>query len=793
MRDRSSAPIGDAVSEYSGGEAGSYAIDNSARISRPDDGQSEWSDGMATSDAPFRDPQLALMNESPIGTMVPESADELVDRLHTVLSDDDQATVRRAYDFAAMAHDGQMRQSGSAYIGHPLAVALILADLRLDCSAIVAGLLHDVPEDTGITIQDVEQEFGSEVARLVDGVTKLKRLTAISDGLPEAASSGVDDASDWAENVRKMFLAMAEDIRVVLIKLADRLHNMRTLDVMPPAKQRKTAQETMDIYAPLASRLGIWQIKWELEDLAFRFLEPREYKGIARMLASRRVEREKYISEVIATLEDDLSRVGLRAEVSGRPKHIYSIYRKMQHRGVEFGQIYDLLALRVIVDGVSDCYSALGVVHSLWHPIPGQFDDYIAMPKDSLYQSLHTTVLGPDARPLEIQIRTHDMHRLAEYGVAAHWRYKEGPKRDGRFDQKIAWLRQLLDWQKDVAGGAQEFVESLKTDLFQDQVYVFTPKGAIRELPAGATPLDFAYRIHTDIGHRCIGAKVNRRLVSLDYTLKNGDIVEILTSKAPKGPSRDWLNASLNYVRTAHAREKIRQWFRRQQRDENIIRGREGLEKELGRLGLSQTKVDDVAALFKFEKADDFLAAIGTGEISTQNVAVKLVAQNEPDVRLPTSLPSSPPISSPTGGIQVLGVGDLLTRIARCCKPVPGEAIVGYITRGKGITVHRNDCLNIEAEDERERLVSVEWGRTQLHYPVSVRIDAWDRDGLLRDVASVVAEDKISMSQVSAITNADRTATIRATLEVSGIDTLSRILSKLEGLKSVLSVTRETG
>ncbi len=718
--------------------------------------------------------------------------DDLLARTEGYLSDAERAEIRRAFGFAAAAHGEQRRQSGDPYIVHPLAVAIILADLKLDCETLCAALLHDVAEDTDTDLVKIAAEFGAAVARLVDGVTKLRRAEDLLAD-PNARSHAHDQT--WAESVRKMFLAMAEDVRVVLIRLADRLHNMRTLDALADEKRRRIAQETMEIYAPLASRLGIWQIKWELEDLAFRHLEPEAYRDIARKLQSRRVQRERYIEQVKAQLEAELRKANIEADISGRPKHIYSIWRKMQRRGVDFSNIYDLLALRVIVDDVSDCYHALGVVHQLWRPIAGQFDDYIAMPKDSLYQSLHTTVVGPEGRPLEIQIRTHEMHRVAEYGIAAHWRYKEGTRRDVKYDNKIAWLRQLLDWQQDVAG-AQEFVESLKTDIFRDQVYVFTPKGEIRELPAGATPLDFAYRIHTDVGHRCVGAKVNGRLVSLDYQLKNGEIVEILSSKTPKGPSRDWLNPNLNYVKTAHAREKIRQWFRRQQREENIARGKEILEKELQRMGLTKQGEADLAAIFKFERVEDFLAAIGAGDISPQNVALKLLGEQQPPAvaHAPTVEPHPDGQRRPTasGSIQVQGVGDLLTRIARCCNPVPGEPIVGYITRGTGITVHRADCANVAAEDERERLVPVEWGKTRITYPVTIRLEAWDRDGLLRDVAGVVAEEKVNMSTVSAISHADRTCTIRATLEITDIEKLGRILSKLEGIRGALSVARDT-
>jgi len=708
------------------------------------------------------------------------------------LSDKDLEAIGRAYAVAEEAHRGQLRASGDPYIQHPLATAMTLAGLRMDAAAVITGLLHDVPEDTGRPLAYIEEQFGPEVAKLVDGVTKLTRVRWFpkdpsSDGAAREKRRE-DEQVYWAENVRKMFLAMADDVRVVLIKLADRLHNMKTLGFLPEEKRQRISQETMEIYAPLANRLGIWQIKWQLEDLAFRHLNPAKYKEIASSLKSRRAVRERYINRVVAILEEELQKAGIEAEISGRPKHIYSIFRKMERQHTDISHIFDLQAVRVIVDEVRDCYTVLGIVHSLWHPLPGQFDDYIASPKESMYQSLHTTVLCLDTKPLEIQIRTREMHQLAEYGVAAHWRYKEGVKKDTKFDSKVAWLRQLIDWQQDMMIGAQEFVDSLRTDIFQDQVYVFTPKGEIKDLPAGATPLDFAYRIHTDVGHRCVGAKVNGRLIALDYQLKNGDIVEILTSKATKGPSRDWLNPNLNYIQTAHARDKIRQWFKRQQRDENIARGREMLEKELKRLGLDQTRLDDVAAAFKYDKVDDFLAAVGYGDINTHQVANKLAPPVEEE--LPPTVATLP--SPDTRGIQVQGVGDLLTRLARCCNPVPGDAIVGYITRGKGVTVHRADCPSILNEDEPERLVKVEWGRMgQQTFPVAIRVEAWDREGLVRDVAAVVADEKVNITAANVAVHKDRTMTLTATLEVASIDRLARVLAKIEGVRDIFSVTRD--
>ena len=719
--------------------------------------------------------------------------DSLLEIAAKHLPPQDLELIRKAYDVAEEAHRGQLRVSGDPYIQHPLATAITLAGLRLDAAAIAAGLLHDVPEDTGRPLAMIEEQFGPEVAKLVDGVTKLSRVRWVPRDQTDGGGKDKrreEEQAYWAENVRKMFLAMADDIRVVLIKLADRLHNMKTLGFLPEEKRRRIAQETMEIYAPLANRLGIWQLKWQLEDLAFRYLDPVKYKEIAASLKSRRAARERYISRAIGILEEELKKAGISAEISGRPKHIYSIYRKMERRGTDISHIYDLQAVRIIVDEVRDCYTVLGIVHSLWHPLPGQFDDYIASPKESMYQSLHTTVLGPDAKPLEIQIRTREMHQLAEYGVAAHWRYKEGIKSDAKFDAKVAWLRQLMEWQQDLMIGAQEFVDSLRTDIFQDQVYVFTPKGSIKDLPAGATPLDFAYRIHTDVGHRCVGAKVNGRLVPLDYQLKNGDIVEILTSKTSRGPSRDWLNPNLNYIKTAHARDKIRQWFKRQQREDNIARGREMLEKELKRLGLDQTKLEDVAAAFKYDKLDDFLAAVGYGDINTHQVAQKLAPP--PEEQLPPTVAALP--TATPRGIQVQGVGDLLTRLARCCNPVPGDPIVGYITRGKGVTVHRADCPSIKNEDEPERLVHVEWGRVeQQTFPVVIRVEAWDREGLVRDVAAVVADERVNISAANVTVHKDRTSTLIMTLEIVSIDRLARVLARIEGIKDVFSVTRDGG
>jgi GTP diphosphokinase / guanosine-3',5'-bis(diphosphate) 3'-diphosphatase len=702
------------------------------------------------------------------------------------------AAVQRAYEFAAQCHDGQTRRTGDPYITHPLEVTLMCVELELDADALSASLLHDVQEDCAVPNEVLRKKFGAEVARLVDGLTKLEKL-------PMHFAPGDQLARDsvQAQNLRKMFLAMAEDINVVLIKLCDRLHNMRTLWAFQNVeKQRRIALETMEIFAPLANRLGVWQIKWELEDLAFRYLEPDKYREIAELLAAKREVRQKYIEEASDALRNHLDAAGIKAEVTGRAKHIYSIYQKMSrysNQAKTFDQIYDLLAVRVFVDSVSECYHALGITHALWRPIAGQFDDYIANPKDSMYQSLHTTVVGIGGRPLEIQIRTHDMHRVAEYGVAAHWRYKEGGKQQGKDEERIAWLRQLLDWQRDLTG-AEEFVESVKTDIFHDQVFVYTPKGAVLDLPAGATPLDFAYRIHTDLGHQTVGAKVNGRMLALNSTLKNGDVVEIMRSRASKGPSRDWLNANLGYVRTTHSKEKIRQWFRRQERAENIDRGRDLLEKEMRRLALDlSARQEQILSIFNYSNWEDFLAALGYGGVSTASIAMKLgalidaEAEDEPPPALPAK---QAPATLGGPGLRVLGVGNLLTTMARCCNPVPGDQIVGYVTRTRGVTVHRADCHNVLNEDERERLVEVEWGTVAKLYPVNIRIEAWDRVGLLRDITTLVTEDKVNMVGVRTNENSDGSVTIVATLETTGIEQLSRLLSRIEIIRGVRTVER---
>jgi GTP diphosphokinase / guanosine-3',5'-bis(diphosphate) 3'-diphosphatase len=705
---------------------------------------------------------------------------ELLASLREHQQQTDLTVVDRAFDLAVEAHASQVRASGEPYVTHPIASAQILADLGIDPVAVAAALLHDVPEDTEYSLADVEERFGPEVVHLVDGVTKLSRFSTHT------------HEQQQAENIRKMFLAMADDIRVVLIKLADRLHNMRTLGALGLEKQQRIARQTMEIYAPLAERLGIWQVKWELEDLSFKALEPEAFRDLARLLDTRRKGRESYIDRAIDELRPRLADAGIEAELQGRPKHIYSIWKKMQRKGAEFGEIYDVYAIRLLVDEVRDCYAALGIVHSLWRPIPGQFDDYIAVPKNNLYQSLHTAVIALDGKPLEIQIRTHAMHQVSEVGIAAHWRYKEGSKAERDYDAKLAWLRQLMEWQRDVSDSdATEFVEGIKLDIFQDQVFVFTPRGDIKDLPAGATPLDFAYRIHTDIGHRTIGAKVNNRLVPLDYRLKNGDIVEIVTTKGEHGPSRDWLNL----VRTSHAREKIRQWFKKKDRAENIVHGRESLERELRRLArtslqaVGHDKVVEVARAYQHETVDDFLAAIGYGAISPQTVVMRLGVLDDGEITLPSVAPHQP---ARTGGVRVKGVGDLLVRFAKCCHPIPGDPIQGFITRGKGITVHLRSCPTVLNEREVSRLIDVEWEAAPAQtYPIAIRVEAYDRTGLLSDITQVMAENRVNILAANVGVNSDHTAVVAMTLQVASVAQLAKVMSRVEQLKDVLSVQRD--
>ncbi|MFA5308722.1 MAG: bifunctional (p)ppGpp synthetase/guanosine-3',5'-bis(diphosphate) 3'-pyrophosphohydrolase [Dehalococcoidales bacterium] len=688
--------------------------------------------------------------------------------------------LEEAYKFASEKHQGQVRLSGGPFMEHPLQTAYILAELQLDASALAAALLHDIPEDTGLPMADIEAKFGPEVARLVDGVTKLGKVSLSTTGTAASATQ--------AENLRKMLVAMAEDLRVVFIKLADRLHNMRTMDALPKDRQLKNAQETLDIFAPLAHRLGIWELKWQLEDLSFRYLQPQDYQRIARLVDLRRTEREKFIARAIELLKEEFARHGLAADISGRPKHIYSIYQKIEKYealGKHFDDIYDLLAVRVIVESNPECYSAMGIIHNLWHPLPDTFDDYISNPKPNGYQALHTAVMCLGTTPLEIQIRTREMHHVAEYGVASHWRYKKGDTKDVKFEDRVAWLRQLIEWHRELSG-AEEFLESVKTDIFIDQVFVYTPKGEIKDLPRGATPLDFAFRLHTDLGNRCVGAKINGKLVPLSYQLKNGDVVEIVSAKAARGPSLDWLNPNLGFVHTSHARTKIRQWFNKREKTESIERGRQILDKELRRLGI-QTERQALAALFNYSNLDDFMAAVGNGNISSHQIVLKLAAQEEKakQVAEPVAIPKTAP-----SAVQVLGVGDLMTSLAQCCHPVPGDKIIGYITRNSGVTVHREDCPNVVNEDEKERLIPVEWGQTDLLYPVKIQVDAWDRVGLMRDISTVLAEERVNIASMNLANSIGQRVTIFLTLETKGLAHLSQIMKKIDGVKGVVNIGR---
>jgi len=699
------------------------------------------------------------------------------------------AVIKDACALAEQAHSGQARASGEPFLYHALAVARILIDLRLDHETVAAAILHDVVEDTDITLDDIRARFGDRIASLVDGVTKM-------DVIPEYREIAREAHQDQAraESLRKMLLAMAEDVRVVLIKLADRLHNMRTLGALPVDKQQRIARETMDIFAPLANRLGIWQLKWELEDLSFRYLEPASYKQIAEWLAEKRVDREEYIGRFVQTLADELKKAGIEADVSGRPKHIWGIWRKMTRKRKDFAQISDIRGVRVLADTVRDCYAALGIVHTLWSYIPGEFDDYIATPKENGYRSIHTAVIGPEGRTVEVQIRTRQMHQQSEYGIAAHWRYKEGAKLDDSFDRKIRWLRTLLEWKDEVAGAA-DFVDQFKSEIFTERVYVFTPKGKIVDLPAGATPLDFAYHIHTDVGHRCRGARVNGRIVPLTYALHTGEQVEIITVKEG-GPSRDWLSPHLGFLVTSKARAKVQHWFREQNLEASIAAGRAQLDREFARLGIADVKFEALAQHFRLAKVEDFLAAIGHGEIKPAQIASAIeriygmpLRETQP---LPT--PSAPARITPVpAGVAVQGVGNLLTRFGKCCNPVPGDAIVGFITRGGGATIHRRDCPNAmhHRDEQEERLIEVSWGETSRTYPVEIEITAYERSGLLRDITSLLANEKINVIAVNTLTDKDEhVARMRLTIEIPDLDALSRVLSAIDQIPNVSEVRR---
>jgi GTP pyrophosphokinase len=744
--------------------------------------------------------------------------EDLIAALPDNYSLEDREIILRACKVAAGAHKDQKRASGEPYINHCLAVAQILAELQVPPDTVVAGILHDTVEDTTVTIDDLRLEFNDEVAKMVNGVTKLTKLPRVSradqsvkedeqeelarqlaerrgtpapgDDIEKATRSRKHELMQ--ENMRKTFIAMGDDVRVVLIKLADRLHNMRTLGHLPENKRRRIAQETLDIFAPLANRLGIWQIKWELEDLGFRYTEPEKYKEIARNLAERRADREREMQGIIAHLLMVSEKAGIKADITGRPKHIYSISKKMARKGVPFDLVHDVRGVRILVPDASACYSMLGVIHTHWPPIPGQFDDYIAVPKDNFYRSLHTAVVYDDGKTLEVQIRTTEMHQDAELGIAAHWRYKERVNRDDAFERRILWFRSLMDWKEDVKS-ASDFVDSLKTDVFDDRVYVFTPKGDVIDMPVGSTPIDFAYHVHTDIGHRCRGAKVNGKLVNLDYVLKTGDRIEILTAKKG-GPSRDWLNQNLGLVKTQRARSKIRHWFQKQARDQNVSQGRELLEKELHRMGVTDVNLESLAHALDYKNQEDLLQAVGTEDVSMTKLASVLMEGEKDDegVIFGDRLSYGPGIQS-HDSISVVGLKGLLTTMARCCNPVPGDDIVGYITRGRGATIHRSDCPNMLRLNERERIVRVSWGEPKRTYPVSVRIKAYDRDGLMKDVATLVTNEGINMGNVKVgvdHTNKFNMADFHLILEVRDIDQLARVLTRIEALSNVLEAHR---
>jgi len=733
--------------------------------------------------------------------------ENLLEKLPGSYSAADREMILRAYKYAEAAHEGQKRASGEPYITHTVAVAIILSELQVQPVVIAAGLLHDTVEDTQVILDDITREFGPEISRLVDGVTKLTHLPRVSRADQHDAEifeqiAGESDADDSLvssdmvrdrrrdlanETLRKTFLAMGEDIRVILIKLADRLHNMRTLGFMPEKKRKRIAQETLDIFAPLANRLGIWQLKWELEDLGFRYTNPEKYKEIATNLSETRVERERQMQQISDKLKKLIMDAGVKVEISARSKHIYSIYKKMQEKNKPFELVRDLRGVRLIVPDIPSCYAALGVIHTHWRPIPNEFDDYIAGPKDNFYQSLHTAVLYDDGKPLEVQIRTPEMDENAEFGIAAHWKYKEKGPHDERYEQRINWLKKLMEWRQDVED-ANEFVDGMKTDVFQDRVYVFTPRGDIIDLPAGSTPIDFAYHVHTEIGNRCRGAKINGKLVNLEYTLKTGDQVEILAAKQG-GPSRDWLNSNLGLVKTQRARSKIRSWFKHQNREQNLTQGRDILEKEFRRLGLVDYSVEKLANTLDFRTVDDLYVAVGCGDISIGHLVNILSESDKTHDDFFALKPSTTPRKVSGTAVSVLGLKNILTTFAKCCKPVPGDEIVGYITRGRGATIHRQDCPNILRMTDHDRIVRVSWGEPQLTFPVEIQIKAYDRQGLMGDISTLLTNENINLNDVK-LNVIHNLAHMVLVLEISDIAQLSRVLTKIENLPNVMEAHR---
>ncbi|MFW5979742.1 MAG: RelA/SpoT family protein [Halanaerobiales bacterium] len=706
--------------------------------------------------------------------------EELISQINKYMEDPDLSLIHQAYNYAKKLHSGQNRVSGEPFIEHPLGVAIILARLELDITSIAAALLHDVVEDTEITSDDITEEFGDEISLLVDGVTKLTRMTFSS------------KEERQAESLRKMFLAMAEDIRVVLIKLADRLHNMRTLEYLKREKQIEKAEETIDIYAPLAHRLGMSRLKWELEDLSFRYLQPEIYYEISQKVASSRQTRENEIQKAINTMKDKFSEQNIEAEIYGRPKHLYSIYQKMKRKEIDFSEVYDLTAVRVIVESVRECYEVLGLIHEIWKPIPGRFKDYIAMPKSNMYQSLHTTVIGPSGDPLEVQIRTPEMHRTAEYGIAAHWRYKEGSAGDEDFEEKLSWLRQILEWQQDLQE-PHEFMENLKIDLFEDEVLVFTPKGDVISLPQEGTPVDFAYHIHTEVGHNCVGAKVNGKIVPLEYKLENGDIVEILTSKNT-GPTRDWLE----FVKTSKARSKIKRWFKKQRRGEIISRGKDRLENEFNKRNIElkekEKELKRIAEEMGKNSIKSLYEAIGYSKINPRQVINKLSIVEDEEKEELQKIKKEPSRKNTGKGIQVKGMDDILVRLAQCCNPVPGDDIVGYITRGRGVSIHRRDCPNLKGLKENngdDRFISVNWKHNRgQSYQVDLKIDAVNRKGLVNDITSLIKDEQINLLSVMAKTDKYNRADINMSVELSSLEHMEDLMNKIEQIEGVLKVDR---
>lgn len=725
-----------------------------------------------------------------------EDYNRLISKLKSIGKEYNWELIEKAYKAALEAHDGQLRSSGEPFVTHPLQVAYILAEMEMDTTTITAGMLHDTVEDTSFTYEKTLKNFGEEVANLVDGVTKLAKI-------PYTNKQEIQ-----AENLRKMFLAMSKDIRVIIIKLADRLHNMRTLKYKPREKQIEIARETLDIYAPLAHRLGIYKVKWELEDLSFRYLHEKEYYDLVEKIAKKRKEREEYIDRIIKTVFEKSKELGIDTHIDGRPKHLYSIYSKMKRQHKELDQIYDLFAIRVIVETVKDCYAVLGLVHELYKPMPGRFKDYISMPKPNMYQSLHSTLIGPEGIPFEVQIRTWEMHRIAEVGIAAHWKYKEGARQNDDLSEKLVWLRQLLDWQKETTD-PDEFMENLKIDLFTDEVFVFTPKGDVKCLKAGSTPIDFAYSIHSDIGNRMIGAKINGKLENLDYELKNGDIVEIVTSSASKGPSRDWLKR----VKTSQARNKINQWFKKEKREENIERGKELLEKELKKQSINAQQIlkqELVEAAFKkynFHGIDEMYAAIGLDAISCKKVISRLKEEYrktlppEEQKQLMLEDERKKELSKkpkerqiPESGVIVKGIENCLVRLSKCCNPVPGDNIIGYVTRGRGVSVHRQDCVNIiNTMDDDERLIEVSWYKGKAaSYQAELSIKAHDRAHLLMEVTNVIGDSGIPLKAINARTNKDNVALMNLTVEITDTEQLKRIINRIKRVPDVFEITRNS-